>query len=140
MKKFLTVFMAMTIIACTALFATGCGGISSDWTKVKSNLEEEGFSTSYATTESGIERYVEEFGLSVDGSKVDCVMLAVKGRQTLILAFCKDVETAKDIKTQGEDIISDFASAIGVEKDKIVIGRDGTVAYLGHKEAVKAAK
>ena len=139
MKKFLTIFMATLMLVSIAMFATGCG-ISDDWKETRDKLVDAGFDVTTATSPYSIESYVEDLGMSVDGDDVECVMIAFKGKQTIVIAFCKDKATAKDLVKQAEDFESDFADMIDVSRDKIEIGRDGKVAYMGHKEAVKAAK
>lgn len=139
MKKFLTIFMATLMLVSIAMFATGCG-ISDNWRETFSELADAGYDVYRTTDAYEIEENIEYFDMYVDGDSVECIIEAYRGKQAIFIVFCKDKETAKDLVNQAEDSIYEFADLFEISKSKIEIGRDGTVAYIGTKDAIKAAK
>ena len=143
MKKFMKSLVAMVLLFCVLLSTTGC--ISKNWSKVERKLEKKGYEVECLTNEEYIEEALEELYINaeykaVDPAEVDCLMFAYKGSKTIIIAFCKDRATAKKMEAKAEDLLVEFADLMDMDKDDCKVGRDGKVAYIGHKDAVRAAK
>jgi len=127
------------LITCFALFGTACR-INKDWRDVEEKLIDENYEVQATTSETYIEYYLEDFNLDDFAKDVECVMMAEKGSKCIFIVFCEDRATAKDIKSEAEDMVEDVADMMDIDEDDLKLGRDGKVVYLGHKDAVKAAK
>ncbi len=143
MKKIMKSLVAMVLLFCVLLTTTGC--ISKNWSKVERKLEKKGYEVECYTNEAYIEEILEELLINenykvVDPAEVNCIMMATKGSKAIIIAFCETRDTAKKVKEKAEDLLVEFADLMDINKSDCKVGRDGKVAYIGHEDAVKAAK
>ncbi len=144
MKKIMKSLVAMVLLFCVLLSTTGC--ISKNWSKVEKKLEKKGYEVECLTNEEDIKDMLEDLLINedykevVDPDDVNCLMLAYKGSKTIIIAFCEDRATAKKMEEEAEDLLVELADLMDMDKDDCKVGRDGKVAYIGHKDAVRAAK
>ena len=142
MKKLIKSIVAMVMVCCLLFTLTGC--ISSDWTRVEENLIDEGYEVVAVTDLDSIEEFLEEMLINaeytaVNPKEVNCVIMANKGSKLIFIAFCESRAVAKKIREKAEELIIDFAKLTGVNEKDCEVGRDGKVAYIGHKDAVDAA-
>ena len=143
MKKFLSIFMAMTIIVCSALF-TACGGISSDWEKVEANLIAEDYDIEVSSDSSWeINEHLDALDVNsyTYKDRVNYVICAEDFLELIFIFFCEDSATAEEIKGDIKSwAVKGFAETARSSEDDVVYGCNGSVFYIGTKDAVKAAK
>lgn len=139
MKKFFKITLAIMLIACFALMSTACR-INKDWMDVEEKLIDNRYDVDCLISETSISNVLTSMNLEILTEDVECVISAEKGYKFIIIFFCYEKYAAKDIEYELEKSVREIAKEKGVSSDDIKYGRDGKVAYLGHKDAVRAAK
>lgn len=125
MKKFLKNLLTVMLVAIMAISFTSCG-VPKDPAKAEANLKAEGYITATITASS----------LGLDDSKVEAIVSASKGilsadSITIVYFANKD-----DAKSYYEDI-KDGDTA---KQENYKAGISGKRVWIGHKNAIKAAK
>ena len=138
MKKVMKTLLAVIMIACFAVMSTAC--INSNWRRVDDKLEKEGYEVEKTTNENYIKGYLEEFEIHIEADEVECAMAAYKGDKFIYILFCESFSAARDAKKDAKDFLELLIEANSSEYEDYKVGRDGKVVYLGHKDAIKAAK
>jgi len=145
MKKILKGFTMVLVLICTAMSFAGCMKI--DWVSAGDKLINKGFDVHSETDIDDIEWYLEDCLINGDSivvapEDVNRLLIAEKRGDTAILfvVFCKNEDAAKRVEERCEEIRTTFAYEFYMSAGDVKCGRDGKVAYIGHKDAVKAAK
>lgn len=145
MKKIRLLLTAL-VLALVTVFTVGCG-IETDYNKATEKFEKKGYEVNVDTEYSDIRTSLAAFSLSVSTGKVDCILDAEDEYEDelIFIFYCEDAATAKEIleEIRGNSYIkSAFAKTAGksVSADDVSYGCDGSIFYIGTKEAIKIAK
>lgn len=141
MKKILKLITALTLVMCLVFSLTAC--INDDWADVEQKLVKEGYEVDVAVGKTELTAAwasLSLVGLKAELDDIECVMDAEKGEMEILIIFCDDRDVAKSLATQIETKKSTFMKEMGLTEDTCDYGRDGSVVYIGHNQAVKDAK
>lgn len=143
MKKIVKTLSMLLFVVCIAFTATAC--INSNPTKVEDKLMDKDYEVMSFTQEEEIAEFLEEMYINsertiINPKKVNCILCAVKGSRSILIAFCEDKDTAKKLEEEVEELVIDFAELLGIDEENCETGRSSKVVYIGHKDAVKDVK
>ena len=144
MKKFLKTMIVAILVLSMTLSMAGC--ISSDWTKVKKNLENEDYAVDHYTSESMISLTIAGWTAlggnfdDIDVEKVKCLLIGERNGKVIYIAFCDDLETANRFEEDFDDWLDVLDDNRILDDDAYETEQNFKVAYLGHKDAIKAAR
>ena len=144
MKKFLKTMLVAILVLSMTLSMAGC--ISSDWTKVKKNLENEDYVVDHYTSESAISLTIAGWTAlggnfdDIDVKKVKCLLKGERNGKIIYIAFCDDLETANKFEEDFDDWLDLLDDNRILDDDAYETEQNFKVAYLGHKDAIKAAR
>ena len=140
MKK--TKLIALILVLVLSLsFNVGCG-IGENWDKINSNFKKAGYDSSYSTEYVDISFVLDS--LSIYGSHtsdIKCALSASSYKEIIFILFCKDSSTAGLLKGAiSKTTVGAIAMTAKVTRYDISYDTDGSVFYIGTKEAIKIAK
>ena len=144
MKKFLKTMIVAILVLSMTLSMAGC--ISSDWTKVEENLDNEGYAVDHYTSESMIIATIAGWTAlggnfdDIDVEKVKCLLFAKRDSKVIYIAFCDDLETANRFEEDFDDWLDVLDDNRILDDDAYETEQNFKVAYLGHKDAIRAAR
>lgn len=144
MKKFLKTMVVAILILSMTLSMAGC--ISSKWTKVEDNLKNEGYEVEACVSESEKLGAIVNWNLKGgkfkedDLKKVKCLLIAKRDSKVIYIAFCDDLETANRFEEDFDDWLDVLDDNRILDDDAYETEQNFKVAYLGHKDAIKAAR
>ena len=147
MKKLLRSLLAVMLIAMMAVSFTSCG-VAKDPDKAEKKLDKAGYDVMMTDDEATLAMYAKMYDL--EGSDLECVLMAEDGDEFVYIIYCANVKAAKkiekELKKQMKEAKEEIAELEGDEKkeakeefNKIKWGRSGKVVYQGTKKGVKAA-
>ena len=142
MNKFLTTVISLATLGCVAFGATACG-MSDDPEEVGENLKKNGYSVYVEDDADDIGDYFIIFDLDADLDDID---LAIRGvhpvnkDKMIFMVFCEDEDTAEDLYEQAESLFDEWCILLDWDEEEYSIGVSGKVAYVGHEDAIEAAK
>lgn len=144
MKKFLKTMIVAILVLSMTLSMAGC--ISSDWTKVEDNLKNEDYVVDHYTSESMISLAIAGWTAlggnfnDIDVEKVKCLLKGERNGKIIYIAFCDDLETANKFEEDFDDWLDVLDDNRILDDDAYETEQNFKVAYLGHKDAIKAAR
>ena len=145
MKKF-RLLLTILVLTFVTVIAVGCG-IEKDYNKAAEKFENKNYEVNLETSYSDIRDTLSDLDLYVSPSKVDCILDAEQWLEDelIFIFYCEDEATAKEIY---EDIdrnvyfVPAFAETAGysVSVDDVSYGCEGSIFYIGTKDAIQTAK
>ena len=144
MKKFLKTMIVAILVLSMTLSMAGC--ISSKWTKVEDNLKNEGYEVEACVLESEKLGAIANWNLKGgkfkedDLKKVKCLLIAKRDSKVIYIAFCDDLETANKFEEDFDDWLDVLDDNRILDDDAYETEQNFKVAYLGHKDAIRAAR
>lgn len=144
MKKFLRTFVVALLVLSMTLSLAGC--ISNKWTKVEDNLKNEGYVVDTYTTEAMIGIALASWTTlggdfdDIDVKKVNCLLKGEKNGKVIFIAFCDDLKTASRFEEDFDDWLDVFDDNNILDDDAYDTDQNFKVAYLGHEDAIRAAR
>ena len=132
MKKVLKV-LSLALVAALSMMVLASCGLSTNPEKTKKTLEKNGYEVGLAEADD-IAEFLELFEMG-DGD-IKAVLSAVKTEtgDRITILYCKNADAAKKLNDNGV-FRTMFLPPSGGEK-----GREGSLLYVGSKQAIKDAK
>ena len=144
MKKILRTLVVALLVFSMTLSLAGC--ISSKWTKVEENLKNEGYIVTVYNTD--VEKVAavtlwNTLGGKFNAQELDKVKCLLKGERdgkVIYIAFCDDLETASIFEEKFDDFLDELDDKGILDDDYYDTDQNFKVAYLGHEDAIRAAR